>query len=204
MYFSMLPCPKGWSSLEFIWTKELPIDWAVQLLLQRFLYWAHILWTLKPAELCHIGFCQPLAVSAPKGGVWVHTQTLDEMPPIHESTGTSPSLMAGGCLLASGSRGQWNILPMNFISSLVLVRTRVSPYLALYKVSRAKPLPPRAYSVKKQAVRARARGQEKENTNEQRPPPAQRSVCSQKYRENTNSKFSCLSQALDFSLGYPT
>lgn len=65
-----------------------------------------------------------------------------------ESRGASPSLMAGGCLPSSGSRGQWEILPTSFISCLVLVRIRVSPYLAPYKVSRAKPLPPRAYSVK--------------------------------------------------------
>lgn len=59
------------------------------------------------------GFCQPLTVSAPKGGVWVHTQTLLEMPST-PCTEASPSLMAGGCLLVPEGNDtfrQWASFP---------------------------------------------------------------------------------------------
>lgn len=148
------------------------------------------------------GFCQPLTVSAPKGGVWVHTQTLLEMPST-PCTEASPSLMAGA--VCWFQRAMTHFANELHFQTEVLVRVRVSLYLAPYKGSRAKLLPPRACSVKKNKLLKPGLVAKSRKTPMSRELHLLSVLCAHKEQGKHKLKpLFCLSQALDLFLGHST
>lgn len=94
-----------------------------------------------------------------------------------ESTGASP---LQGLFAGEGPRGQWHILPMSFISSQRSWSGSGShcTWHPTKRVEQSHCL--QEPTLWKTSCKTRARGQEGENTNEQKASPAQCSVCSQR------------------------